>query len=168
MTDSEASTPPDGELTAIRIRLLELEQRVDELSDRLGNLVQLVAQQGPDGPPRPAEPQPPVLLADPPTGEPDQPAESGAAAAAPAASRGMLRVIQHISQGDGETAQRELQALPQEELASQPAVVALVAAALFVQRGDLEAGLKALKQARGLTDDPRLLKLISLLESQSS
>ena len=153
MTDSEAAPQNGSELTAIHIRLLELEQRVEELTERVDNLVELVAQHGHDGP---AAADAPVT------------AEPQAGPAAPAVSRGMLRIIQYISQGDGETAQQELQALPQEELASQPAVVALVAAALFVQRGDLKAGLMALRQARGLTDDPRLLKLISLLEKQSN
>lgn len=167
MTDSEASQH-DSELTAIRIRLLELEQRVEELTARLGNLVELVAQHGPDSPAQADEPIAPVLLADPVAPATSQPAEPKAGPPTPAISRGMLKIIQHISQGDGETAQQELQALPQAELTGQPAVVALVAAALFVQRGDLKAGLKALRQARGLTDDPRLLKLISLLEEQSS
>jgi hypothetical protein len=81
-------------------------------------------------------------------------------------SAGMAHVIQLVFQGAGEDAQRELYALPEEELASQPAVVALVAAALFVQRGDYENGLQALQRARELTDDPRIMHVIQLVAAQ--
>lgn len=164
----EGGAQTSDEYAYLNARMLELEQRVEELSLRVGNLVELVARLSHDAD---SSAQPLTVSEDAAaaaaTAEPAA-GSAEAAQATPAISRGMLRVIQRIQHGDGETAQQELQALPQQELASQPAVVALVAAALFVQRGDLKAGLKALRRARGLTDDPRLLKLISLLEEQSS
>ena len=80
----------------------------------------------------------------------------------------MLEVIGLIHQGQGDEAQRRLQALPSEELAEQPAVVAIAAAALCTQRDDYASALRALERARELTDDPRLLKVIQLVEAQVS
>jgi len=90
-----------------------------------------------------------------------------AQAGAPAVSPRMAEVVQLVHEGQGEEAQRRLRAIPEEELSAQPAVVALVASALFVQRGDFEAALKALERARTLTDDPRLLRIIQLVGAQA-
>lgn len=83
-----------------------------------------------------------------------------------AISPGMLEVIGLIHEGEGDEAQRRLQALPGAELEEQPAVVAIAAAALCTQRNDYSSALQALKRARELTDDPRLLKVIHLVEAQ--
>jgi len=85
----------------------------------------------------------------------------------PAVSPRMAEVVQLVHEGQGEEAQRRLRAIPEEELSAQPAVVALVASALFVQRGDFEAALKALERARTLTDDPRLLRIIQMVGAQA-
>ena len=80
----------------------------------------------------------------------------------------IANVIELVRRGESEQAQRELQALPAEEIAGHPAAVALVAAALCIQRGDVPSGLEALERARELTDDPRLLKVLALVAGQAS
>jgi hypothetical protein len=143
-----AMTPQDA------MRLMELEQRVVELDARVANLVdklmrltQVVRGLGEELHRR--------------TGQPEAPTEP-----TPPASPGMAHVIQLVFQGASEEAQRELYSLPEEELTAQPAVVALVAAALFVQRGDYEHGLQALQRARELTNDPRIMHVIQLVGAQ--
>jgi hypothetical protein len=79
----------------------------------------------------------------------------------------LASVIRLVQQGHGDAAQRELRRIPEEHLAQQPEVVALVAAALCVQRGDYATGLKALERARTLTNDPRLLRVMQLIEEQA-
>jgi hypothetical protein len=75
-------------------------------------------------------------------------------------SPAMLDVIRLIVRGEVDEAQKELQSISSEERNAQPAVVALAAAALFIQRGDFASGLKALKQAKSFTSDPRLTQVI--------
>jgi len=136
------------------MRLMELEQRVAELDARVANLVdklidltQVVRSLSEELRRRSS-------------------LDASAAEPAPDTSPAMAHVIQLVFQGDSEAAQRELHALPEEELAEQPAIVALVAAALFVQRGDYEHGLQALQRARELTDDPRIMHVIQLVAAQ--
>ena len=81
-------------------------------------------------------------------------------------SAGLASVIKLIAVGQGDEAHRAMRELPPEELREQPAVVALVAAALCVQRGDYSSGLTALTKARTLTDDPRLLRVMQAIEKQ--
>jgi hypothetical protein len=81
-------------------------------------------------------------------------------------SPGLVDVIKLIAVGQGDEAHRKMRELPAEELREQPAVVALVAAALCVQRGDYSSGLTALTKARSLTDDARLLRVMQAIESQ--
>ena len=88
-------------------------------------------------------------------------------ASAPLVSPRLAEVVRLVHAGEAEEAQRRLRAIPEEELSAQPAVVALVASALFVQRGDFEAALRALERARSLTDDPRLLRIIQLVGAQT-
>ena len=140
------------------VRLMQLEQRVEELERRIGNLVDQVALLN-----RALK----ARLDD----EHSLRLESNTEVAGPSAigeaiSPGMFQVIELIQRGESDAAQQALYSLPENELAMQPAAVALVAAALFVQRGDVEAGLRALKQARQLTSDPRLLALVGRLEQQ--
>jgi hypothetical protein len=135
-------------------RLMELEQRVAELDARVANLVdkliqltQVVRGLGEELHRRGGQSSAPVEVA-------------------AATSPGMAHVIQLVFQGESEAAQQELYALPEAELAAQPAIVALVAAALFVQRGDYEHGMQALQRARELTDDPRVMHVIQLVTAQ--
>ena len=135
-------------------RLLELEQRVAELDARVANLVDKL-----------------MRLTQLVRGLSEElHRRSGPAVATvevpPATSPGMAHVIQLVFQGASDDAQRELYALPEAELSAQPAVVALVAAALFVQRGEFEHGLQALQRARELTDDPRIVHVIQLIAAQ--
>lgn len=157
--------------TSVEERLTELERRIDNLAHRVDNLVTQVARlsrlQKPTGNQEEAAKAeaPPVK---------DQAVSATISKAAtdvamrPEITPGMVSVIQLIGQGRGEEAQRKLHSLPETELAGQPAVVALVAAALFIQRGDYAAGLKAVNKARKLTDDPRLQRLIQLIEKQTT
>jgi uncharacterized coiled-coil protein SlyX len=84
----------------------------------------------------------------------------------PRISSEMAQVIRLVQAGRGEEAQRLLRSLPEDQLAGQPGVVALVAAALCAQRGDYATGLKALESARAVTGDPRLLRLMQLMQEQ--
>ena len=81
---------------------------------------------------------------------------------------GIARVLKLVHGGKTTEAQQELRSLPTEELAGQPAVVALVAAVLCIERGDFEAGLTALNRARQYSDDPKLQRVIDLVRKQAA
>ena len=170
MSSSETSAAETNTGTSVEDRLTELEQRVDNLAHRIDNLVTQVArlsrlQKPADNQEEPASSEPEDK-----NGSAHETISKAATDVAmrPEITPGMVSVIQLISQGRGEEAQRQLHSLPETELAGQPAVVALVAAALFIQRGDYAAGLKAVNKARRLTDDPRLQRLIQLIEKQTT
>lgn len=132
-------------------RLAALEQRLAEVEARLEQLAGGAQ----------AEAAQPAAAAD---------GAGASAAVAPALkiTPELVRVIRLVQEGRGDEAERELRRLPEAELASQPGVVALVAAALCVQRGDYANGLKALGRARSLTGDARLLRVMELVEAQMS
>ncbi len=75
-------------------------------------------------------------------------------------------VLRKVYSGDAEGAQKLLLSLTKEEMQRNTSVVALVAATLCIQRGDMSAGLQALQRARQFTDDARLLRVIDLVEAQ--
>lgn len=78
----------------------------------------------------------------------------------------MRNVIRLLQSGDADAAQQELRSIPEEELAEDPAAVAIVAAALCAQRGDMTQALKALDHAKGLTNDERLLRVMERIRTQ--
>jgi len=143
------------------VRIMQLEERLEELNSRVGNLVDQVAalnkrvaaleSSSEANAPGQADITIPFGL---------DPALVGEL------SPGMAQVVELIQQGRGEEAQIALYSLPENELSDQPVAVALVASALFIQRGDLEGGLKALRQASQLVDDPRLAAVVQKLETQ--
>jgi hypothetical protein len=154
--------PDDGlqqVMEGFELRLHEVEERVEQMALRIEQAIArltVLAQGMTDNAKAAAE---------------ADAAEDEAQHAAPASNPFIVtpelaRVIRLVQQGAGEEAQRELRRIPEEQLQEQPAVVALVAAALFVQRGDYATGLQALKRARTLTDDARLLRVMQLLEQQ--
>jgi hypothetical protein len=152
MSETRDSSGGTGrELTLLNARLANLEERVEELGARMQNLVDKMTQLThtvrnlESAAPAQTEAQPGL--------------GSGMSPA-------MAQVLQLIYQGQGELAQQELYALPEEELSAQPAVVMLAAAALFTQRGEYARALTALGRARELTNDTRLLRVIQLLETQ--
>ena len=139
------------------VRLMQLEERLEELNSRVGNLVGQVAtlsRRVAELEGREAGQAAPVM----PFGLD--------AAVVGELSPGMQHVVELIQSGQGEAAQVALYDLPENELSQQPVAVALVAAALFIQRGDVAAGLKALRQANQLVEDPRLAAVVERLESQ--
>jgi TolA-binding protein len=171
-SDDPAALQPDENTPDLEARVVDLEQRIEELSWRVDRLARQVAklsyQQKTDEEQPPELEEPPDTRAVPET----QPVPSADGQPAPPSlaaeiSAGMSAIIRLIARGEAETAQQKLHKLPEEELARQPAVVALVAAALFVERGDYSAGLKAVARARQLTNDPRLVKLTQLIERQA-
>ncbi|MCC7476835.1 hypothetical protein IT575_00120 [bacterium] len=100
-----------------------------------------------------------------------RPAQRGPAAEQPvlgagATSSTIQDVLRKVYSGDAEGAQKLLLSLSKDEMARNTSVVALVAATLCIQRGDMNAGLTALQRARQFTDDPRLLRVIDLVEGQ--
>jgi hypothetical protein len=147
----------DERLAAISDRLQQLEELVAALSTRMD---QFTAQADKDSSQQAKSAQSPTSS--------ELSLDSKQHAAQPAISPGMLEVISLIHGGEGDEAQRRLQALPGAELEEQPAVVAIAAAALFAQRDDYSSALHTLQRARELTDDPRLLKVIQLVEVQVS
>ena len=78
----------------------------------------------------------------------------------------MRNVINLIYSGETDAAQRELRRIPEDELAENPATVAIVAAALCAQRGEMAQALKALDRANALTSDERLLKVMEHIRAQ--
>jgi hypothetical protein len=146
------------QLEQLQARLLGLEEQVSELSLRLDNAVSALVKltqhlRNQSGAAKSSEPAAPRNAAN----------ETSPAEVTPR----MLEVVRLVQQGKGEEAQAQLQALPQAELAAQPAIVALVAATLCLQRVDIQACLKALKRARGFTSDPRLLKVLERVEGKA-
>ena len=174
MTGDQTPASPESNAAELALRVSDLEQRIVDITQRVDNLVNQVARLS-----RLSQ------SADDSNFDQDSAADKVSALASEAddqtatltsahtpltteISPGMVRIIQLIGQGEGEAAQTKLHSLPEDELASQPAVVALVAAALFVQRGDYDSGLKAVSRARQLTNDERLIKLTQLIEQQAT
>lgn len=93
-------------------------------------------------------------------------AEAGDIRLGPAISPSMRNVIRLVHNGDADTAQRELRSIPEDELSANPATVAIVAAAMCAQRGEMAQALKALDHARGLTRDERLLTVMEHIRAQ--
>ena len=150
MSEQQENGAVRRELLQLAARLSGLEERVEDLAARIDNLVDKLAR-----------------LTHTVRGIEDTPGAAPADANLEAAiSPAMARVLQLIYQGQGEQAQQELYALPEDELSAQPAVVMLAAAALFTQRGEFARALTALGRARELTNDSRLLRVIQLLETQ--
>lgn len=152
---TQRNEPLAGQSTEAReqARLLALEQSVTDLSERVDNLVDKLARLA-------------QLV-----GGMGRELQGLQSQLAPAVSSNLLspamqQIVQLVYQGQSEEAQRQLYALPEEDLAAQPAMVAVVAAALFVERGDLELAIQALQRARELTDDPRVMQVIELLQRQ--
>jgi hypothetical protein len=80
---------------------------------------------------------------------------------------GLQRVIELVQDGQTAAAQRELYNLPEAELQSHQNVVALIATALFIQRGDFQTAKKVLASAVQATGDPRLSRLLVVVENYS-
>lgn len=129
-------------LAALELRLAEVEARLEQ-TEHMGLANATPATPNGAGTDGPAAAPPPLKI-----------------------SPELVRVIRLVQEGRGDEAERELRHLPEAELAAQPGVVALVAAALCVQRGDYANGLKALRRARSLTGDARLLRVMELVEAQ--
>lgn len=169
--DNAAAVPQDNNSLGSTDQLASIEQRIEELSWRLDRLANQVAQlsykhetdgdsESLDSPQQvPAAPLQAVE-----TTRSDAPDDTPLAAQI---SPGLLEIIRLIAHGDAESAQQKLQRVPEHELTGQPAVAAMVAAALFVQRGEFVAGLKAISRARQLTDNPRLITLTRMIEKQA-
>jgi hypothetical protein len=170
-SEDTAAIPQDENAVGLNERLANVEQRIEELSWRMDRIANQIAQlsyrqdtntEAVDS----AAPQEEPADHTPETMEPESSTATAASEPSPPISSGLLNVIKLIAHGDAEAAQQKLYRLPEQELAGQPAVVALVAAALFVRRGDYTAGLKAIGRARQLTNNPRLLALSKLIEKQ--
>jgi hypothetical protein len=151
MATEETQVKPGADNENLLARIEKLELQVAELTRQLDALSGRVANGGKTQ--VAAEPvKRPALLPDS-IGEKLTPA--------------MERVIARMNRGEAKEAFNDLRSIPAEELASQPVSVALVAAALCMQRGETDAGLKAIRKVRTLTDDPRVLSILKRLESQS-
>ena len=137
-------------VSSLEGRLISLSARVDELAGRAG-FADLTESGGE------ADTSADAVIA--------RALETGSTMVGPI-SAGMVDIIRQVASGHVEEAQRMLRAMPEEELSSQPAVVTLVAAALFIQRGDLQAGIRSLEHARTLTEDKRLTQIIDKVERQ--
>jgi hypothetical protein len=81
---------------------------------------------------------------------------------------GLRSVIHLVQAGDSERAQRDLYRLPEAELQAHQDVVTMIATALFIQRGDFDSAKKVLTSGVQATNDPRLQKLLTLLEQHYS
>lgn len=140
---------------ALELRLSGLEQRLEEVAARLDNavsslvkLTQVVRGLG-------AKPQ---------AGAGQEPDPAGPAEL----SSGMLEVVGLILSGEADEAQRRLQEMPAEERNTQPAIVALAAAAMCMQRGDYTTAAKALERARSFSSDPRLLRVLERVSERAA
>lgn len=138
-------------VSATDLRLAELEQRVEDLTARLDNAISSL-----------------VKLTQVVRGIHGGPSALPREPSADAISPRMLEVIQLILQGESESAQALLQEIPTEERNSQPAVVALAAAAMCIQREDYGTAAKALERARSFTSDPRLAKVLDKIAERAA
>ncbi|MCB1188367.1 hypothetical protein KDL29_14475 [bacterium] len=156
------------ELKATRVRVQHLEMQVEELSQRIGNLVsQLgkltkvvrevmsgdVSQQNGSVAARP-EPVSPTED----SGAPDESSQE--------IPHELLQAIRLLTEQRSEEAQKLVTSLPRETLAQFPGIVAMVAAAVRIRKGEYEVALAALSKARELIEDQRLVKVIRFLEKQ--
>ncbi|MCB1219813.1 MAG: hypothetical protein H7A35_09540 [Planctomycetales bacterium] len=156
------------ELKATRVRVQHLEMQVEELSQRIGNIVsQLgkltkvvrevmsvdVAQQNGSTAPNQA-----ATAAD-----EDSVASSDGAQEIP---HELLQAIRLLTEHRSDDAQKLVTSLPRETLADFPGIVAMVAAAVRIRKGEFEVARAALGKARDLIEDQRLVKVIRFLEKQ--
>ncbi len=144
----------DHAISRLESRVVALEQRVEELAALLDQtIIEDFSRR--------------MLMSDTPPDEPRgrQPARL-AAFSGEEISPVMEQVIKMIQSGDDAKAYEDLRSMSTTELASQPTVVGLVAAALYIKKGDFQSGLQALERVRTITDDPRLLKVVKMVEAQ--
>jgi hypothetical protein len=147
------------------LRLMALEARVDELEHRLSALAayvdELSAELALKGKPAPPTKQQAI-----PAGESLASAAVGVLATERLHAE-LRRVVDLLRDGDATQAQRELYGLPEEQLSEHSSIVALIAAALFIQRGDFGSAKKALQGALSVSNDRRLSRLLKLVEEYS-
>lgn len=153
MTSGKHSTTAHE--AALEERLIDISLRLEALQDRVERLEGELAEL------RRSPVEKKAAAAEAPA-----PRSAAPAATTSGGSTSIQDVLRLVYTGDAEGAQKLLLGLPKEEMERNTGVVAIVAATLCVQRGDLSGGLRAMQRARQVTDDPRLLKVIDMIESQ--
>ena len=161
------------ELHATRARVQELEQQIEDLSERVGNvasqlgkLTKVVRQMMTNGAAQPVEaaensPGSPSINTPPQHAATAPPADS--AMESPAE---MLQIIRLLTENRSEEAQKLLTSLPREVMAANPGIVALVAGAVRIRKGEFEIAAAALQKARSILGESRLLRVVKFLENQ--
>ncbi len=173
MDNSASERELAEELQATQARVQDLEsqitdlmQRIANISLQLGKLTRVVkhvmadnAEPANDNGSASTPPEPPSTVH-------SEVAEEVVAAYQDEIPTEMLQAIRLVTEQRSEEAQKQITSLPREMLAEYPGIVALVAAAVRIKRGELEVARAALGKARELIEDQRLLRVIKFLEKQ--
>ena len=169
MDNSESGQLPGGEQPTTDDRIGDLEAQVESLTQRL-NLVTsqltklakvvrgLMAETVEES--ATSEPQAGNAGSNP----PEQTAETGQTPVEIPAE--LLQAIRLLTEDRSEEAQVIVRSLPREMLAEFPGIVAMVAAAVRIRKGQFDVARAALDKSRELIEDPRLEKVISFLEKK--
>lgn len=159
------------ELKATRVRVQDLEMQIEDLSERisniasqLGKLTKVVknvmaegfSQTAPNGSAATVELNSANEAARQPAAEDEQ----------LEIPRELLQAIRLVTEHRSEEAQKLVTSLPRETLAEYPGIVAMVAAAVRIRRGEMDIARTALNKAREMIRDQRLLKVVKFLEKQ--
>ena len=162
------------ELKATKVRVQDLELQIEDLSDRIGNiasqlgkLTKVIKQMMTNGVAQPAAAATDQYSST--SGEVPPPARSANVSAVSSTMDlpvELLQAIKMITEGHSEEAQKLITAQPREILAANPGIVALVAGAVRIRKGEFEIAAAALQKARSLLNDPRLLRVVKFMEAQ--
>lgn len=153
---------PQDRIDGLEAQVETLTQRMNVLTSQLTKLTRVVRQLMDEtgGGPVPAE-----VGATPDTqaSAGEDPQETQTAVVIPAE---LLQAIRLLTEGRSEEAQAIIKAQPREVLSDFPGIVAMVAAAVRISKGEHEVARAALEKSRELIEDPRLVKVIRFLERQ--
>ena len=153
---------PQDRIDGLEAQVESLTQRLNIVTSQLAKLAKVVRQlmdeTGDSQPPAGLEPQAGSSFTDAAATE-----EAQAAVEIPSE---LLQAIRLLTEGRSEEAQAIVKALPRETLADFPGIVAMVAAAVRIRKGEYDVARAALEKSRSLIEDPRLVKVIRFLEKQ--
>ena len=182
-SDSERELAEELDTAKVRIndleiQVVELSASVDNLSSQLGKLTKVVRVLASDKSAQTRE----VLksAADSPASPGPTGSDTGANTASSAVASTspppadvripgeLLVALKLVGENRSEEAHKKIMALPRELLVANPGIVAIIAGAVRISKGEYEIARGALAKARTLINEPKLQRMIELLESRMS
>lgn len=174
MDNSASERELAEELIATKVRVQDLELQIEDLSDRIGNLVsqlgkltKVVKQMMTNGIVQASGDSNQNYSST--SGEippPSRNSDSTAANTSQDIPAELLQVIRLVTENKSEEAQKLVTTLPRAMLLANQGIVALVAGSVRIRKGEFDVAVKALQKARSLISDPKLLRVVKFLENQ--